>query len=215
MRIHDVSMDIQPGMLYWHEGRKPEITQVQSVAAGDAANVSRWLLGSHTGTHVDAPLHFVEGGISIERLDLDSLVGEARVVDCSASDKPICARTVEEARLDGATRVLFKTTNSTTRLQQRDWDFSYVAVTGDGAQALVDHGVKLMGLDYLTVDVAEATRHWPAHHVLCGNGVAILEGIDLSRIEDGTYFMVCLPIKLRGSEAAPARTILIEGMPTS
>lgn len=212
MRIYDLSMDIEPGMLYWHEGRKPETTQVQSIAAGDAANVSRWLLGSHTGTHLDAPLHFVEGGVAIDGVPLETLVGPVRVVDCSASDGPITATTVEGAGLDGATRVLFKTTNSATRLQRREWDFSYVAFTGDGARALVDRGVRFVGLDYMTVDIAEATTDWPAHHALCGSGAVILEGVDLRAVEDGTYFLVCLPIKLKGSEAAPARTILIDGL---
>src|SRR5437867_3437154 len=110
MKIYDISMDVGPGML--HYGKRPEVYPVEQISAGHAGNVTRWLIGSHTGTHVDAQLHFVEGGTTVDQLPLEELVGPARVVDCSATDDPIGAAAVERAELDGATRVLFKTSNS-------------------------------------------------------------------------------------------------------
>jgi arylformamidase len=213
MKIHDISMDVAPGML--HYGKRPEVYPVEQIASGQPANVSRWLIGSHTGTHVDAPLHFVEGAATVDQLALDELVGPARVVDCTATDDPIDAAAVAAAGLDGATRVLFKTSNSELRLTKTRLDPSYVGIAPDAAQALVDGGVRLVGLDYITVETHANSVEWPAHRILCGAGVTILEGADLRRVADGTYFMCCLPVRLCGSEAAPARTILIEGLPGS
>ena len=211
MRIHDISMDVGPGML--HYGKRPEVYPVEQIATGHAANVSRWLIGSHTGTHVDAQLHFVEGGQTVDRLPLEELVGPARVVDCTRSDEPIGRAAVEAAGLDGATRVLFKTSNSTRALLDvPKLDPTYVGVATDAAQALVDAGVRFVGLDYITIETYDNSVEWPAHHILCDAGVTILEGADLRGVDDGTYFMCCLPVRLVGSEAAPARTILIEGL---
>jgi arylformamidase len=210
MKIHDISMDVGPGML--HYGKRPEQYDVETIRGGDAANVSRWLIGSHTGTHVDAPLHFVEGGATVDQLSLDELVGPVRVIDCTVSDALIGAEAIERAGLDGATRVLFKTSNSELRLTNPELDPTYVALAPDGAQLLVDAGVRFVGLDYITVDSDENSVEWPVHRILLPNGVTILEGADLRGIADGTYFMCCLPVKLMGSEAAPARTILIEDL---
>jgi arylformamidase len=211
MKIHDISMDVGPGML--HYGKRPEVYPVQQISAGDASNVTRWLIGSHTGTHVDAPLHFIDGAAPVEALALEELVGPARVVDCSATDDPIGVEAIEAAKLDGATRVLFKTSNSKLRLTKPDLDTRWVGITPEAAQLLVDAGMRVVGLDYITVDTYENSVEWPVHHILCGAGVTIIEGADLRGIADGTYFMCCLPIRLHGSEAAPARTILIEGLP--
>jgi arylformamidase len=210
MKIHDISMDVAPAML--HYGKRPEVFDVQRISAGDDANVSRWLIGSHTGTHVDAPLHFVDGAAPVEEIALADLVGPTRVVDCSGSDEPIGAAAVAAARLDGATRVLFKTSNSELRLRKHDLDPSYVGIDPDAAQALVDAGVRVVGLDYITVETHANSDGWPSHHILCGAGVTIIEGADLAGVSDGTYFMCCLPVRLIGSEAAPSRAILIEGL---
>jgi arylformamidase len=109
--------------------------------------------------------------------------------------------------------VLFKTSNSAQRIGKREFSSNWVGVTSDGAQALVDHGVQLAGIDYVTIESDDQTEKWPTHHILCGAGVIILEGADLRGIADGTYFMCCLPMRLKGSEAAATRTILIEGLP--
>ncbi|WP_425409798.1 cyclase family protein [Hyphococcus sp.] len=213
MIIHDISINIEEDMIYWWEGKKPEMRSVFKISEGAPSEVTRWLLGSHTGTHIDAPRHFIEDGDTVEKLPLDIFVGPARVVDATtADDAQIDAAMVEKANLNGATRVLFKTSNSTKLLTQKDYKPDFVGITADGAQALVDAGVKFVATDYVTVEAPDQCKEWPTHHILCGNGVIILENADLAKIEDGEYFLCCLPIKLKGSEGAPARTVLIEGI---
>lgn len=216
MKIHDITMDVEPGMLYWRGGKPPEVISVYRIADGAESEVSRWLIGAHTGTHIDAPRHFVPSGLTVERLPLETFVGPARVVDVAdRGDAPINAETVRQARLNGATRVLFRTSNSEKRLVKREFSENWVGITRDGAQALVDQGVRLVGIDYVTIESADQTDAWPTHHILCGAGVIILEGANLLKISDGTYFMCCLPMRLKGSEAAATRTILIEGVTVS
>ena len=213
MKIHDISMDIEPGMLYWRDGKPPEHISVERMDDGAPSEVTRWLMGSHTGTHIDAPSHFVKGAPTVEQLPLDIFVGTTRVVDVTANgDVAITAEDVENAKLDGATRVLFRTTNSDKRLHKKEFDNTWVGIAPCAAQALVDAGVKIVGIDYVTIEASEYTKEWPAHHILCGAGVIILEGAKLVDIQDGTYFMCCLPMRLKGSEAAATRTILIEGV---
>ena len=213
MKIHDISMYIEPDMLYWWQGKKPEMRSVMRLADGAPSEVTRWLIGSHTGTHIDAPRHFREDGATVEELPLETFIGPVRVVDATTeNDEAISAKTVEQAQLNGATRVLFKTSNSEKRLSKKDYDFSFVGIAADGAQALVDAGVRIVGIDYVTIEARDQTDEWPTHHILCGNGVVILEGADLRNISDGTYFMCCLPMRLKGSEGAPTRTVLIEGL---
>jgi arylformamidase len=216
MKIHDITMDVEPGMLYWRDGKPPEVISVYRIADGADSEVSRWLIGAHTGTHIDAPRHFVPSGLTVEKLPLETFVGPTRVVDVAdQDDAPITAETVRKARLDGATRVLFRTSNSEKRLVKREFSEHWVGITRDGAQALVDLGVRLVGIDYVTIESADQTDKWPTHHILCGAGVVILEGANLLKIHDGTYFMCCLPMRLKGSEAAATRTILIEGVTVS
>jgi arylformamidase len=207
-RVHDISVPNHPGML--HYGRKPEKTMVESIAAGDPGNVSRWLIGSHTGTHVDAPNHFVEGATTIESLGLDVLVGPAVVLDLTSVDaQEITAEDLRAAGLDDSERVLLKTRNSTGALREPEKS-PWVGLSKDAAELLVQRGVRLVGIDYLTIDSPAGETGWPVHHVLCGAGVVILEVIDLSEIAPGRYTLASLPIKLVGSEAAPARAILMD-----
>jgi len=204
-------MDVGPRML--HYGRRPEVYTVEAIATGHAANVSRWLIGSHTGTHVDAQRHFVEGGGAVDTLPLEELVGPARVVDLAEVEGQIEAAHLEAAALDGATRVLIKTSNSTRDLLDvPELVPHYIGVEPDAAQLLVDAGVRFVGLDYITIESHANSVEWPVHHILCDAGVTILEGADLRNVSDGMYFMCCLPVRLVGSEAAPARTILIEDL---
>jgi arylformamidase len=214
MKIHDISMDIEPGMLYWRDGKPPEVISVFRLADGAQSEVSRWLIGAHTGTHIDAPRHFIPTGATVEALPLETFVGATRVVDVSAQgDEQITAETVRNAKLNGAKRVLFRTSNSQKRMVKRQFSDYWVGIRADAAQAIVDAGVLLVGIDYVTIESVDQTDKWPTHHILCGAGVVILEGANLLKISDGTYFMCCLPMRLKGSEAAATRTILIEGLP--
>lgn len=213
MKIHDITMDVEPGMLYWHEGKAPEVTSVFTIAEGAPSNVTRWLIGSHTGTHIDAPRHFIEDGATVEQLPLEMFVGRTRVMDLTEiGDRAITAADIQSKGLDGVTRVLFRTTNSDTRINKKEFSKDWVGVAPCAAQMLVDAGVQLVGIDYVTVEAPEHSVEWPTHHILCGNNVIILEGAKVGAIPDGEYFMCCLPMRLKGSEGAATRTILIEGV---
>jgi arylformamidase len=192
VRIVDVSVPVRPGMIVYPGDPEVRLERVRAIADGDVANLSRLDLGVHSGTHVDAPLHFVEGGGTVETLPLDVLVGPCFVVD---SLDP-------EAVPAGAERVLFKTPNS--RLWELD-EFSedFVALDAEAARALVERGVRLVGIDYLSIGDEEA------HRVLLGAGVVAVEGLDLRAVEPGEYHLVCAPLKLEGAEGAPARVLLL------
>ena len=174
------------------------IERVMSLGAGDVANVSRMDLGVHTGTHVDAPLHFVEGAAAADALDLDVLVGPAVVVDV-----PGPGDIEPDAVVDGAERILFKTRNSAAWAEDRFYE-DYASISPAAAARIVDAGVRLAGVDYLSVGGVET------HETLLRAGVVAVEGLDLRGIEPGAYTLVCLPLKLEGSDGAPARVILID-----
>jgi arylformamidase len=192
MRIVDVSVPVRPGMIVYPGDPEVRLERVSSIADGDGVNLSRLDLGVHSGTHVDAPLHFVEGGASVEALPLDVLVGPCVVVD--GLDVAAVPR--------GAERVLFKTPNS--RLWERDeFTEDFVALDGEAARALVERGVRLVGIDYVSIGDEEA------HRVLLGAGVVAIESLDLREVEPGEYRLVCAPLKLEGAEGAPARVLLL------
>ena len=176
---------------------------------GDLYTVSRLDLGAHTGTHVDAPAHFVPGGAGVDRLDLDLLVGPAWVVHVPEAGV-LTPEVLEGLSIpSGTERLLFRTRNSDRWAggEQGFWE-DYVGVTDAGARWLVSRGVRLVGIDYLSVSTY--TDLVPPHQTLLGAGVIIVEGLNLSAIEPGPYRLVCLPLKLVGGDGAPARTILIE-----
>jgi arylformamidase len=193
MQIIDVSVPVRTGMITYPGDPEVRLERVSSIADGDVANLSRLDLGVHSGTHVDAPLHFVEGGAAVETLPLDVLVGPCVVVD--GLDAAAVPR--------GAERVLFKTPNS--RLWERD-EFSedFVKLDGRAAQALVAAGIRLVGIDYLSIGDEEA------HRILLGAGVVAVEGLDLREVEPGEYRLICAPLKLEGAEGAPARVLLLQ-----
>jgi arylformamidase len=196
--IHDVSVPLRTGMVVYPGDPEFSIERVMSLAAGDVANVSRIDLGVHTGTHVDAPLHFVDGASSVEALDLDVLVGPAVVVEV-----PGPGDVEPDAVVDGADRILFKTRNSAAWAEDGFYE-AYASISPAAASRLVEVGARLVGVDYLSVGGVET------HRTLLRAGVIAVEGLDLRGIEPGTYSLVCLPLKLDGSDGAPARAILID-----
>ncbi|MGD0555471.1 MAG: cyclase family protein [Streptosporangiaceae bacterium] len=207
MKIIDISLPVETDMLHW--GRKPEVTIVESIAGGEASNVTRWLLGAHTGTHVDAPLHFRDGAMPLDQVPLEILVGPARVVDLTHVRGSVTAADLAAAGLTGCERVLLKTSNSEGPLKRKEKAEAWVGVTPDAAQWLVDNGVRLIAVDYLTAESYQHTHDWGAHQVLLGADVIILENVVLDHVEPGDYELYCLPIKLVGAEAAFARSILV------
>ena len=208
MEIFDITLPIHPKMLHW--GRKPEVEIVESLAGGDASNVTRWRLGAHTGTHVDAPAHFVDGGTGVDQLDLHSLVGPALVAALTAVTGDITVADLARAGVAGHRRVLLKTSNSAGPLKETDRAPSWVGLSPEAARWLIDQGVALIGIDYLTIESHTRTETWDAHHVLLGAGLIILENADLEAVPPGGYELVCLPAKLVNADGAFARAILIK-----
>jgi len=199
--IFDISVVVKPEMPVWDGDPGVRLKRVLEMASGDAANVSELCCGVHTGTHVDAPNHFIEGAPGVESLDTAALVGPARVVDLRTVESLIDAAALSRVDLGGATRVLFKTRNS--ELWERpDFEPDHVSIAPDGAQVLVASGVRLVGIDYLSVGSPET------HRILLGAGVVCLEGLDLRAVEPGDYELFCGPIKLEGADGAPARVLL-------
>jgi arylformamidase len=208
MHTYDISLTIKPDMPTWPGDPKVEMVQIMNIENGDDANVTQISFCVHTGTHVDAPRHFLAKGKSVDSLVLKTLTGRAFVLYLPDADL-ITAKVLEEAELPPRTRrVLLKTRNSEFWAQgERQFRDDYVAVSPDGAQYLVDRGVQLVGVDYLSVAPFDDAKR--THQILLEAGVIILEGLDLSRVSDGRYNLYCLPLKIFGADGAPARAILV------
>jgi arylformamidase len=199
MEIIDISVPIRPGMVTYPGDPEVRLERVDSIADGATANISRLDFGVHTGTHVDAPVHFLEGAGGADELELDVLNGPCEVVGAERLDESAVA-----AVPAGAERVLFKTPNSELWALDTFPD-EFERLNGPAAKALVERGVRLVGVDYLSVGDEEA------HHTLLGAGVVPVEGLDLRGVEPGSYDLHCLPLRLVGSDGAPARAILVKG----
>jgi arylformamidase len=209
-RIFDVSLPIGPDLLTWPGDPGVEVRPSSQISQGDPANVSELRIGTHTGTHVDPPVHFVEGGDPIDAVAPDVLFGEAVVVDLTNAEV-IGPEELEALDLpDGIDRVLCKTRNSElwSRLPVEFPD-DYVAVTPEGARWCVDRGLRLVGVDFLSVE-RDGPPEFPVHHTLLENGVIIVEGLNLWAIDPGTYTFVCLPLLIAGGDGGPARALLIQ-----
>ena len=196
----DVSVPLAPGLPTW--GNAPmRVERTMRIADGDPVNLTEIAFSVHTGTHVDAPLHFVDGAPSLEQVPLDTWIGPALVVDATETERRIGAALVERLVPPGTERVLFKTRNAAL------WDLAgfsadYVCLDAEGAAALAGRGVHLAGIDYLTIADAEG------HRVLFRAGVAALEGLDLRAVTPGRYRLLCLPLSIPGADGAPARALL-------
>jgi arylformamidase len=206
MKIYDISLSLSANTTRWVTAQPFELIERKRTRRGDPNNSSSMHTSVHAGTHVDAPFHFVPDGATIESLPLDIFIGPARV--CAMDEVgQIGAVQVARLNLSGETRVLFKTRNSKL-LQKTNYDPTFVAFSEDGAKALADLGVQLVGLDYLSV--ARADEQVPVHRAFLDRGVVLLEGIDLSAVPPGRYELICFPIKIAGSDGAPCRAVLRE-----
>ncbi len=204
MATVDISVPVRPGMIVWGDDSAPVVERVSSIAAGDGYNLSRLVLGAHTGTHIDAPLHFIDGGASTEHFPLEALIGPALVVDARSLTEEINAETVERDVAAGTERVIFATRNS--KLWDADgFTSDFVGISPAAASLLLERGARLVGIDYLSVGSPET------HRKLLSDGVVVLEGLDLRGVEAGAYQLVCLPLEIVGSDGAPARAVLISG----
>ena len=210
--MHDISVPVRPGMLI--SGRQPEFTQMYSLAEGDEYNVSGWKLHAHTGTHVETGLHYVDGGETIDAVAAERLVGPARVLDLTAvAGEEIGADDLLAAGYDGEPRLLLKTRNSAAAIRLAEKQQSWVGLGTAAARLLVAAGTRLVGVDYLSVETpaGEGSGEWPVHRILCEAGMLLLEVVDLDGVAAGEYLLACLPLRLQGGEAAPARAVLVNG----
>jgi arylformamidase len=208
MPIYDISLPISPSLVVWPGHPSIGVTHSSHLDRGDRSTVSRLDLSSHAGTHVDAPAHFVPGAAGVDVMDLNLLVGPSLVVHCLEVDV-ISTGVLESLSIPAGTeRVLFRTRNSNIWARnEQAFDENYVGVTRDGAQWLIEHGIRLVGVDYFAV--APFDDLVVPHQILLGAGMIVVEGLDLSRIAPGIYRLVCLPLKIEDGDGAPARAILI------
>jgi arylformamidase len=206
----DVTVPLKEGMAIWPGDVTIKIERRRSMDRGDAANNSAISLGVHTGTHMDAPKHFIKDGKSIDKLPLETSVGPARVIEIKdkISIKP---EELKQHNIKKGERILFKTVNSPRCWQTDAFVNDFVFVTRDAAQFLVDAGVILVGVDYLSVgspmDPDKAMRP-DTHQILLGAGLYLIEGLNLTAIKAGDYNLICLPLKLMDAEGSPVRAIL-------
>ena len=201
----DVSVPLRQGLPTFPNNTEFELQPLKRIAEGGSSNVSRLVLGTHTGTHVDAPRHFFDEGAGVDGLALNLLIGRARVVEINKRG-PITADDLAAAGLREDLRILFRTPNSAL-WNSTVFHQDYAHLTEAGARYLVEQGVKLVGIDYLSIEQFKKAGA-PAHRTLLSNGVIIIEGLNLADAEPGMYEMYCLPLLVVGGDGAPARVVL-------
>ena len=208
MKIFDISVPISTTMPTYPGDPPVVIEPIKQIGHGSRSNVSRVSFGDHTGTHFDPPLHFIPGGKTVDQLDLDVLYGPAQVIDLTSVEHEITIKDLHQANLpDGVKRIILKT-RSSALWERAGFQKDYIGVAGDAAQWLVDRGLKLVGVDYLSVESYGASEPL-AHRTLLGAGVIVVEGLNLTDISPGEYIFVGLPLKIQNGDGAPGRVILI------
>lgn len=211
MRIFDISQTITNGMPVWPGDPAVRLEWLSQISQGGEVNLTEIHLCAHAGTHLDMPSHFLEGGQTLDNLDLDVVVGKARVVLVPAEVRTINAAFLSTLSFDGVERILFKTANGDlVKADPDSFHQYYVALDASGARFLAETKVKLVGIDYMSVAVFEDPRG--GHLPLLQAGIVVLEGIRLDSVEPGDYELIALPLKLGGREGAPVRAVLIEGL---
>ena len=202
----DVSVPLKTGMVHWPSDPAVEVTQPRSLDRGDSCTMSFLRMGVHSGTHMDAPAHFVRGGKTIDQLQLDAVIGPARVIDIRSS---VC---IERSELKGhrirrGERILFRTRNSRRGWRGDKFVEDFVYISPGAAEWLAERQVRTVGVDYLSVGAFEKDGR-ETHLALLGAGIWVIEGLNLSKVRPGPVDLICLPLKLEGAEGAPARVVV-------
>jgi arylformamidase len=197
----DVSMPIYAGMVHFPDNPSIEIDTITHVERGDVCTLSKLTMGSHTGTHIDAPIHFLPGGAGAEEVPLDNLIGPARVIEIKDHDA-IKAEELRVHNLGVRERVLFKTSNSERCWKTSQFVPDFLSIAEDAASYLASLNTLTVGIDYLSAGSPET------HRTLLSAGVVILEGLNLAGVSQGRYEFLCLPLKILGGDGAPARALL-------
>jgi arylformamidase len=200
----DVSVPIRAGMFHWPGSPEIVVSLIEDLRRGDIATTSALSLGVHTGTHVDAPVHFILGAAGVDSYELDRLIGPARVIDVGDVAQ-IRLRDIEGQGIGAGDRILFKTRNSRF-WTDKDFRPDYASLSVEAARWLVERGVRTIGIDYLSIAAMDAAPE--THQPLLGAGICVIEGLDLSRVAPGLYDLICMPLRLEGLDGAPARVVL-------
>ena len=201
-----MSVTVRHGMPHWPDNPPVELERVMDVRRGDECNVSRMAMGVHSGTHIDAPVHFLDQAAGLDEVPLAATMGEARVIEIEHA-REITVGELQEHELQAGERVLFRTSNSVRCWRSSSFVEDFVYLTDRAAMLLAQTGVQTVGVDYLSVGGYHADGA-AIHRILLEAGIWIIEGLDLSAVRAGRYEMICLPVKLHGSDGAPARAIL-------
>jgi len=210
MKTYDITLTINPSMPVWPGDPSVQLERVSKIEEGANANVSHVALGAHTGTHVDAPYHFLgTSPITVDKLPLNILTGRIFVLHLPDHVDLITASLLEKVEIpQHSRRLLFRTRNSHLwENPNHKFQTDFVALDPSAAQFLVDRGIRLVGIDYLSIAPFKKSR--PTHEILLNAGIVILEGVNLSEVPGGRYTLYCLPLKLGGADGAPARAILV------
>jgi arylformamidase len=202
----DISVPLRNGMVHWPSDPPFEIQRIRDIGKGDTANLSRILMGAHSGTHIDAPLHFVPNGKGIDNMPLEATVGRARVIAISDKES-IKPEEIDRHRIRRGERILFKTENSSHVWNTDAFIDDFVFLSKEAASILAERMVRLVGVDYLSVGAFKGDGG-ETHRILLEAGIWVIEGLDLSQVKPGKYDLICLPLKLVGGDGAPARAIL-------
>lgn len=202
----DISVTIKPGMLRWPGDPEIRKEPFREIERGDVCNVSSLAFGSHVGTHMDAPLHFIRNGRTLDKMPLDATIGPCRVIEIRDKESVKVAE-IANQRIKAGERILLKTRNSRRSWKSDQFDEDFIYISKEAAAFLAKAKIRTVGIDYLSVggfrkDGVET------HHALLGAGIWIIEGLNLSKINPGRYELNCLPIKILGSDGAPARALL-------
>jgi arylformamidase len=202
----DISVTLRSGMVHWPDNPEVRIERMLDMEKGAVCNVSNMSLGAHTGTHMDAPLHFIRNGTGLDRMPIDATIGPARVIEIRDKES-IKPEELKSQRIRRNERLLFKTRNSRHSWRTDKFDENFVFISKEAAQFLVDRGVQTVGVDYLSVGGFKKDGR-ETHQILLGAGIWVIEGLNLSKVKPGSYELVCLPLKVLNGDGAPARAVL-------
>ncbi len=202
----DVSVVLRTGMVHWPGDPSARITHVHDMERGDPATVSFLEMGAHSGTHMDAPAHFIQGGRGIDTMPVDAAIGPARVI-AIRNRKSITSEELVPHRIRRGERILFKTWNSARCWKTDEFIEDYVHISTEAARYLIERQVKLVGVDYLSVGAFQADGA-DTHRALLNGGIWIIEGLNLAKVKPGRVQLVCLPLKIAGADGAPARALV-------
>ena len=202
----DITLPIHTGRIVWPGDPGVKVEKLLQIEKGDICNTSHLSTPVHVGTHVDAPLHFVDGGEGVEKLPIPSLIGRAKVFE-TADETEIKLKVIEEKGIEQGDIVIFKTINSSKYLRENNFNENYIYLSTEAAEYLVSKNISTVGIDYYSIAGINSNLI-ECHQILLGAGVTIVEGLDLSEISPGLYDFICMPLKIIGSDGAPARAVI-------